>query len=374
MIAVLADDLSGAAELAGISLRYGLKTELFTGNITASSADVIVLSTDSRSLKKEDALSVTRQALEQVLELHPTLIYKKIDSVLRGHVLDELMLQMAIMNKERALVMPANPSLGRTIREGKYYIEGIPIHQTAFASDPEFPAKDADVKKLLNNSALQVLQHTDELPTTGIIIGETSSNSAVQAWVEKADDSSVLAGAGDFFNALLHQRFAEKEQQDYTIERPFLYICGTAYDQSVGFVKRIFEKLHPVLFITEQMLDPEEMSIDEEVKDFINAIKQTQKGVIAFDKELNAETISAEDLRAIMASTVKMVLDKYDIKELLIEGGSTATAVLQELNIRHLQPLQELKRGVLRMKSGDMFITIKPGSYELPQQVIELFE
>jgi uncharacterized protein YgbK (DUF1537 family) len=384
MIAVLADDLSGAAELAGISLHYGLKTELFTGSITDSSADVIILSTDSRSLKKEDALSVTRQALEQVLELNPTLIYKKIDSVLRGHVLDELELQMQLMKKQHALVMPANPSLGRTIRDGKYFIEGIPIHETAFASDPEVPATDADIKTMLNpqnhkpqttnhKPVLHLLKHTDELPATGIIIGEASNNTAVQAWAEKVNESFVLAGAGDFFNALLRQRFQEKVQHDHTIERPFLYVCGTAYDQSVGFVRKVFEKLHPVLFITEEMLDPEEMDMSEQVNDFIEAMKQSKKGIIAFDKELKPSTITAEDLRAIMAATVKMVVDKYDVKELLLEGGSTATSVLQELNIRHLQPIQELKRGVLRTKADDMFITIKPGSYELPEQVIELF-
>src|SRR5690242_21004681 len=289
MIAVLADDLSGAAELAGISLRYGLKTELFTGSITSSSADIIVLSTDSRSLKKEDALGVTRQALEQVIELHPTLVYKKIDSVLRGHVLDELELQMQLMNKEHALVLPANPSLGRTIREGKYYIEGIPIHETPFAYDPEFPAVDADIKAMLNSQdhkpkttnhkhSLHVVKPNDPIPTTGIIIGEASNNTNIQGWAEQVNDSLVLAGAGDFFNALLHQRFQEKEQQGYTIERPFLYVCGTTYHQSVDFVRIASEKLHPVLFITEEMLDLEEMNIEAEVKDFVNAIKEKQKG------------------------------------------------------------------------------------------------
>jgi uncharacterized protein YgbK (DUF1537 family) len=53
MIAVIADDFTGAAELAGISLRYGLKVELCVGKVEYKNADVLVVSTDSRSLKKK---------------------------------------------------------------------------------------------------------------------------------------------------------------------------------------------------------------------------------------------------------------------------------------------------------------------------------
>ena len=60
-------------------------------------------------------------------------------------------------------------------------------------------------------------------------------------------------------------------------------------------------------------------------------------------------------------------------KEIFIEGGSTAAAILEELNIKNLAPINELERGVVRMIANDLFITVKPGSYELPQQIKELY-
>jgi uncharacterized protein YgbK (DUF1537 family) len=123
MIAVIADDFTGAAELAGISLRYGLKVELCTADIAATDADVLIISTDSRSLNKVNALQRTEAALKSVLQLNPSFIYKKIDSVLRGYVVDELKLQMQMMNKSKAFILPANPSLGRTINNGNYYVQ-----------------------------------------------------------------------------------------------------------------------------------------------------------------------------------------------------------------------------------------------------------
>jgi uncharacterized protein YgbK (DUF1537 family) len=52
MIAVIADDFTGAAELAGISLRYGLTVSVCLHDEISTDADVLIISTDSRSLKK----------------------------------------------------------------------------------------------------------------------------------------------------------------------------------------------------------------------------------------------------------------------------------------------------------------------------------
>jgi uncharacterized protein YgbK (DUF1537 family) len=107
----------------------------------STDADVLIISTDSRSLKKKEALKTTADAIRKVIQLKPDLIYKKIDSVLRGYVLDELKVQMELSGLNKAFIMPANPSLGRTIIAGKYFIDGKQINETGFAADPEFGHK-----------------------------------------------------------------------------------------------------------------------------------------------------------------------------------------------------------------------------------------
>ena len=71
MIAIIADDFTGAAELAGISLRYGLAVEVFLNNVVATDADVIVVCTDSRSLNNDEAKAVTAKAVKDILKLKP---------------------------------------------------------------------------------------------------------------------------------------------------------------------------------------------------------------------------------------------------------------------------------------------------------------
>ena len=63
MILVLADDITGAAEIAGVALSYGRRTFLSMGHIPqdTNNADVIVIATDIRSGDKENAAFVIKR-------------------------------------------------------------------------------------------------------------------------------------------------------------------------------------------------------------------------------------------------------------------------------------------------------------------------
>jgi len=113
---------------------------------------------------------------------------------------------------------------------------------------------------------------------------------------------------------------------------------------------------------------PEEVNEDW-LKKTGNIIKEKQKAVIA----INKTDASALSLRTEMAKAVKEIVERESIQEIFIEGGSTAAAILQELGIKKLSPVNELQRGVVRMKVNDLFITVKPGSYQIPEQIRELY-
>jgi len=357
MIAVIADDFTGAAELAGISLRYGLKVELCVGEVGYRNADVLVVSSDSRSLKKNEAINITKQLLKEIVRQKPKLIYKKIDSVLRGYVLEEAKAQMSLMNKSTAFIMPANPSLNRTIRNGEYFVDDIKIIETGFAHDPEFPTTTNSVKEMLDNE-VEVIKPKDELPDKGIIVGEVSKPEDYNYWADKVNEETILVGAGDFFIALLNKYFQPQQQRQFEMQSPHLYVCGTAFKERKEFIK----KLNCISWLPEV--------VDEDwLRKTGDMIKKKQKAVIAIDES----TATASSLRNKMAKATSEIVKREAIKEIFIEGGSTAAAILQELKITVLEPTDELSRGVVRMKTGKLFITVKPGSYELPEQIKRLY-
>src|SRR5688500_9087402 len=189
MIAVIADDFTGAAELAGISLRYGLKVDLSLGEVNSTNADVLVVSTNSRSLHKEDAINATKKTVQHITSLKPSFIYKKIDSVLRGHVIEEINVQMQLPGFKKAFILPANPSLGRTISDGNYFIDNKKIHKTAFATDPEFPINSSSIIDMLGYDQVNILKHTDSLPQQGIVVGEAETFDDISTWANKIDNT-----------------------------------------------------------------------------------------------------------------------------------------------------------------------------------------
>ena len=97
MIVVIADDFTGAAELAGLGLRYGLRVEMSTVVNQDTDAELLIIATDTRSVSKDEARQEMEKATCEILKLKPELIFKKVDSVLRGHILAELTAQL---NKE----------------------------------------------------------------------------------------------------------------------------------------------------------------------------------------------------------------------------------------------------------------------------------
>ena len=67
MIIVIADDITGAAEIAGIAHRYGLRVllsidEICQGTGSKEVYDVMVIATDSRSYSSEQAAEITSKA------------------------------------------------------------------------------------------------------------------------------------------------------------------------------------------------------------------------------------------------------------------------------------------------------------------------
>jgi D-threonate/D-erythronate kinase len=373
MIAVIADDFTGAAELAGISLRYGLTLPVFLyggenlETLNNSPAPVpifsggdggFIVSTDSRSVQKAAAIYCTADAVEAVLKFEPSLVYKKIDSVLRGYVIDEIKVQMELSGKNKVFICPANPSLQRIISNGEYFINQKKITETGFINDPEFPIRSAKLTAMVNDETVQVVKHNDWLPVEGIVIGEAESAEDVKAWVAAIDESWMLVGAGDFYTALLEKKYQVQPQLKFHFQSPHLYVCGTAFEERKEFIK----KLNCCAYLPE--------IIDEEwLQQTGNIIKEKGKAVIAIDESSESALV----LRTTMAKAVAAIVVRENIKEIFIEGGSTAAAVLEELQIKKLTPVNELSRGVVRMKANDLFITVKPGSYQLPDEIINLY-
>jgi uncharacterized protein YgbK (DUF1537 family) len=366
MIAVIADDLTGAAELGGIGLRHGLKTEIRTSLASSAAsrpgevrADLLIIAADSRSKPQPAAIEEMTTITRALKLLKPAWIYKKTDSVLRGHVIAELNVHLDVLGLAGALLIPANPHLGRTIRDGHYYLHDKPIHHSAFSVDPEFPIHSSDVRDMLltREQPVQVRKPREELPVRGVVVGEVHDAADLGSWAGRLPPQTLPAGAAGFFSALLDVRVPAKPataEATAHLGSPRLFISGTTFDRSRDAIKHIAHYLpeHP----------------DEAWYEEIASLLRTQKkAIIAIDPDWHGH--KAHELRALMAEAVRHILKKTTPKELIIEGGATAYAILQATAWHTFIPVQELAPGLVRMRvaeAPDLFVTVKPGSYPWP--------
>lgn len=373
MIAVIADDFTGAAELAGIGLRYGLQVKLYTGISRYEACDVCIVSSDSRSMRKTDALEVTRNIVTALHELSPSFIYKKTDSVLRGYVLDEINVQMQITGKKRAVILPANPSLERKIISGKYYIGDQLITDTNFAKDPEFPVKSSLVTEMLGagKDEVSVLSRGIKADQLAVSIAEAASSNDVEYWAKQFDQSFLLAGAADFFEKLLANLFPEVPANKVSLLSPHLYVCGTTATSSREVIGKVAQQSDLVVLLQEHDIVQQDRSFSHAQLDRIkHHVDATDRLLLAIG---NAGTLTALQVREAMAGFVHQLLQEIQFREMFIEGGSTAAAIINRLQLSSFDVETELQRGVVRMKSGDLHITVKPGSYTIPDSIKDLY-
>jgi len=382
MIAVIADDLTGAAELGGIGLRYNLKVEITTSADLDSTADLLIIATDTRSMPEAQAMAKTVQISFALDKIKPDIIFKKVDSVLRGHIINELQVHLALLNLDKAFVVPANPAFGRIITNGKYFINDEPIHLTSFASDPEFPATSNDVLKMLrvNNDNVYLHKTDDTLPVSGIIIGECSTNQHLQSWVNKADKNTLLTGGSGLFTALLESLNLNAQiipgEPLGEFPCPALFVCGSKHDESRQSISKIKADGGPVSYMPYDIIkakEPPESLFENWADEIVSLLNSRKKAIIAIDEHTTKDiAITAADLRNKKSIVVDKVFKKIAIKNLLIEGGSTAAAIINRLNIKRFSPVNELGPGVITMKAdayNDLFVTLKPGSYNWPSYI-----
>ena len=155
-IAIIADDLTGAADSGIQFARAGYRTAVtFHGAPLppAEELDATVVDTDSRLLSSREARERVQDAGEALRDAR--LVYKKIDSTLRGPLAAELEAALEATGRSRAIVAPAFPSTGRSTVEGVQLLHGKPVHETGLANDPHTPVKEGHIPAILAEAGFE---------------------------------------------------------------------------------------------------------------------------------------------------------------------------------------------------------------------------
>ncbi|HOK95059.1 MAG TPA: four-carbon acid sugar kinase family protein [Anaerohalosphaeraceae bacterium] len=386
MIVVVADDLTGAAEIAGIGCGCGMTAELQRGFCSKTDAQLLVIDTDTRSLSPQQAGQKIRH-LAQGLNasgLPIEWIYKKTDSVLRGPVGCELETLREEMHAARVLLVPANPSKGRIVRDGIYLIRNQLLSETEFARDPEYPAATSNVLKmqgLFGFDQVCCLDTHQPFPNEGIIIGQAETTDDLMRWAQRIDEQTLPAGAGEYFEAILKNKgFSKKphvDEIDYQLNTKTLYVCGSSSNASRQALRKAESLGMKVCRMPAGLFRPdcdEQNTFLQWTEEVIGSLQYSSRVIVAIDREIVPDV--AVRLRGLTAKLVQAVICEIPLSELWVEGGATASAIADSFGWVRFAPCFQLEPGIVRMKvmnADNVYLTAKPGSYAWPAGILNFF-
>ncbi len=357
---VIADDITGAAEIAGIAFSKGQEVRLLCSHsVNCDSVAVngtTVIATDTRSMSEVEAVAETRH-LVRPLFLEGDggrLPFKKTDSALRGHVVAELTALMESTGYQRAVYLPANPTKGRVIKNGLYYINKVPIHETAFSYDPEFPAKTSVLK-----------ERFPDAEANGIIMPDAESMDDIRNIIGLYNDGKTLfAGAADLFSALLEMTHEDTSHlsslnSHHSSLNSAIILCGSTQSKPLDWDI-------PIAPMPRDIYDGNE---DISLWD-TSAYEKQHSLILTMPYTHRTGKAAAVHLRTMMARKTKELITYHRPDHLIIEGGATAWATLQTLGWSQFQIVNQIAPGVVQMRAENgTYITLKPGSYPWGRKV-----
>ena len=114
---LIADDLTGACDAAVHFARRGYRTNVRLDS-QSEEAGVLAISAESRHLGAAELHPLMNGLARRLPVARARILFKKIDSTLRGNVGAEIAAALTAFGCEAAVITPAFPAMGRTVEAG----------------------------------------------------------------------------------------------------------------------------------------------------------------------------------------------------------------------------------------------------------------
>jgi len=191
---VVADDLTGASDVGIQFMKHGFETIVLYDvkhilQRIIKGANVIVANTESRASPPNIAYRKVREAVKRFKTAKVRLVYKKIDSTLRGNIGPELDAIMKESGIRLSIVAPAYPLYGRITVGGYHLVNQIPVGKTEFSQDPVAPVTISHTPTLLQTQMTRKVGH---ISLSTVLDGRKFLEKAIHEKCKEGDEVIVI--------------------------------------------------------------------------------------------------------------------------------------------------------------------------------------
>ena len=375
---VIADDFTGACDVGVQFRKYGLRTVVITDAVLLpefEGYEVVVIDSESRNETPSTAYNKVRE-IAKYLE-NAKLIYKKIDSTLRGNVGVELDAVIDELGFKAVIVAPSFPAANRVTLNGIHFVNGVPLEKTEFARDPINPVKTSYIPDLIKEQSKKKVG----LITLSKVRGRIKSlkqtvkrliergYKIIVADAENTKDLRVIAKAALDLEILPCGSAGLAESVSYwltsNLTRRVIVFSGSANNitlnqiQNAGKMKdiKVF-KLAPLKILAEHGRYKNELNrLTKEIgaafsagKDVIVTSAESENDVLRIRQAIETLKVNrieaAEKISSFIGEIASLIAEKFKVAGVMIIGGDTAIKVMKGIKAYGIAIEGEISPGI----------------------------
>jgi uncharacterized protein YgbK (DUF1537 family) len=380
-VLIVADDLTGAMDAAGPFAQDGKATWVVADALACEAqqvarADVVSLNTASRHLPAAQAARNVAQCAQRFAARDFDVVFKKIDSTLRGNVVAETLSLMRACGRDSALVAPSFPGQKRTMLGGVVHVDSVSLEKTGFARDALSPPPRGPLTQVFSRSAHEATVVAWPAGRPGVLrrnaihIADALSDADLDRALDAIDGRmrEVLlvgsAGLGQALARRLPASVAVRANPDAI--GPLVFVVGSRAEMS------------------RKQADALAASNDTVVLDAPNGILSARPpaGVGGGNVVLRSvpdpvagEGDAAEVARRLAAGALELVRNNK-AAAVVATGGDTAVALLAATGCPALQVLGDLMPGIpyarLQIDGRPVWLVTKAGGFGEPSTFVDI--
>ena len=408
----IADDYTGASDLANTLTRSGLRTVQTIGvpsdDLALPEVDAVVVSLKSRSI--EAGLAVTRsRAAEKWLRSRGAdhVLFKicsTFDSTDAGNIGPVMDALRADSGDAIVLVTPAFPETGRTIYQGNLFVGAVPLNESPLKDHPLNPMHDSNLVRVL---ARQSQTKVGLVDLATLARGEAAVRARVANLAGNGIGAAIIDAVFDrdletIGNVALDHRLSvgasgiglgiaramvasgkvksnvTKVNADAQVGGSAACLAGSCSQATLQQIASA-EKTMPVLH-----LDPDRIITgpDEAQRALAWAKERISNGPVLIVSSSTPDQVAALQSRhgrdaaghAIEQAMADIAdgLVQSGVRRLVVAGGETSGAVVDRLRIPGFLVGAEIAAGVpvlraVGAKNGEMLLALKSGNFGGPE-------
>lgn len=407
----IADDYTGASDLANTLTRQGLRTVQTIGvpsdDLKLPEVDAVVVSLKSRSIEAGEAVAKSRDAEKWLRGRGARHVLFKIcstfDSTDAGNIGPVMDALRADCGEKIVLVTPAFPETARTVYQGNLFVGLVPLNESPLKDHPLNPMHDSNLVRVLSRQSkagvglvnlATLTRGADAVRTRLAELAGQGMGAAIIDAVFDPDLETIGAVAAEhrlsvgasglglgLARALVKSgkvKPASGAAAGRAVEGLAACLAGSCSQATLQQITNA-EAVMPVLH-----LDPDRIvaGTEEARRAVAWAVERIRSGPVLIASSATPEEVAALQSRHGRAKAGHAIeqamadiaegLTNAGVRRLIVAGGETSGAVVDRLRIPGFLVGEEIAAGVpvlraVGAKDGEMLLALKSGNFGGPQ-------